>query len=57
MLKERIEEIGVNFYLFFIMDIANYLKEKGLNVKIHETKKPDIVFTIDNKKIAIEVES
>ncbi len=42
LLKPRRNE-GISHF-FLIIDIANYLKEKGFAVKLFETKKPDIVF-------------
>jgi hypothetical protein len=44
-------------HLFVIHDIKEYLEKKGIEVKIYTTKKPDIVFNIGKKKIAIEVET
>lgn len=55
LLKPRFNE-GVNHF-FLIQDISNYLRSKNLEVKIFETKKPDIIFTIDKKKVAIEIET
>jgi len=55
LLKPRSNE-GLNHF-FFTMDIANYLKSKDLKVELFQTLKPDVVFTLDKKKIAIEIET
>jgi len=44
-------------HLFVIYDIKNYLEKKGIKVELYATKKPDIVFNLNNKKYAIEVET
>ncbi|MFH0711552.1 MAG: DUF87 domain-containing protein [archaeon] len=44
-------------HLFVIYDIKNYLERKGIQVELYATKKPDIVFSLNNKKYAIEVET
>ena len=44
-------------HLFVIEDIKNYLEKKGIEVQLYATKKPDIVFNLGKKKIAIEVET
>jgi hypothetical protein len=43
-------------HLFVVYDTAEYLEKKGYKVQKYTTKKPDIVFNINNKKYAIEVE-
>ncbi|MCA9487803.1 MAG: DUF87 domain-containing protein [Nanoarchaeota archaeon] len=44
-------------HLLVIWNIKNYLENKGIKVDLYITKKPDIVFKLDNKKYAIEVET
>lgn len=44
-------------HLFVTYDIADYLESKGIKTEMFTTKKPDIVFEIDKKKCAIEVET
>ena len=44
-------------HCFLVYDIYNYLRKFTDKVKLYETKKPDIVFKINNKKYAIEVET
>ncbi len=44
-------------HFFYTRDIANYLKKYSEKVSVFETTKPDIVFEIKGKKIAIEVET
>ncbi|MAG53064.1 MAG: hypothetical protein CMH62_03830 [Nanoarchaeota archaeon] len=55
LLKPRFNESIQHFFL--TIDVANYLKNKGLKVELFTTAKPDIVFTIGKKKIGIEVET
>ncbi len=55
MLKPRFNESLSHFFL--IKDIENYLKKFTKKVYLYETTKPDIVFIVQNKKIAIEVET
>jgi len=55
LLKVRYNESPQHF--FMIIDIADYLKQFSDNVKIFETKKPDIVFELNGRKIAVEVET
>ena len=43
--------------MFLVYDIAEFLEKKGVEVKKFITKKPDIVFELNNKKFAIEVET
>jgi len=54
-LKPRFNESPQHF--FMIYDIANYLKKFTKKVQLFETKKPDIIFEINKKKYAIEVET
>ena len=44
-------------HLLVIEDIKNYLEKKGIEVKTFITKKPDLVFELNGKKFAIEVET
>jgi conjugal transfer ATP-binding protein TraC len=55
ILKPRFNESPQHFFL--TCDIANYLKKFTSKVELFVTKKPDIVFTINNKKYAVEIET
>jgi hypothetical protein len=55
LLKPRFNE-SVS-HLFVIFDIANFLESKGIKVSKFITKKPDIVFELEGKRLAIEVET
>jgi hypothetical protein len=44
-------------HLFLVYDIAEYLEKRGIEVKKYVTKKPDLVFEVGGKKIAIEIET
>jgi len=44
-------------HAFLVFDIANFLKNYTQKISLFETKKPDIVFELENKKYAIEVET
>jgi conjugal transfer ATP-binding protein TraC len=44
-------------HLFVTYDIAEYLAKHKVESKLYVTKKPDVVFEIDGKKIAVEVET
>jgi type IV secretory pathway VirB4 component len=55
ILKPRFNETAQHFFLTY--DIANYLKTLTEKVWLFETKKPDIVFEINNQKYAIEIET
>lgn len=55
LLKLRKGESPQHFFLTF--DIVNYLKKFTDKIWIFQTKKPDIVFEINNKKYAIEIET
>jgi len=44
-------------HMFLIFDIAEYLERKGIFVRKLTTKMPDIVFNINDRKVAIEVET
>jgi hypothetical protein len=53
--KPRFNE-SIN-HLFAIYDIKDYLEKKGIKVDTFVTRKPDILFELNNKKYAIEVET
>jgi hypothetical protein len=55
LIKPRFNESPQHFFL--IHDIAEYLKKFTDKIQLFETKKPDIVFKIKNKRYAIEVET
>src|SRR3990167_6740026 len=55
LLKPRRVESLEHFFL--IQDIAEYLKPFTDSLELFETTKPDIVFSKDNKKYAVEVET
>lgn len=55
LVKPRFNESVQHFFL--TMDIANYLRRYTNKIWLFETKKPDIVFEANGKKIAIEVET
>lgn len=57
LIKPRFNESPQHCFLTY--DIANYLKSlRDVNeVKLYETKKPDIVFEANGKKYAIEIET
>jgi conjugal transfer ATP-binding protein TraC len=42
---------------FYVYNIAEYLEKQGVKVEKYVTVKPDLVFKIGKKKIAIEVET
>lgn len=44
-------------HAFLVFDIANYLKKFTDKINLYETKKPDIVFELNNKQYAIEIET
>lgn len=44
-------------HLFVIYDILNYLLSKKIKADLYTTREPDIVFTLNNKTFAIEVET
>ncbi|MDP2947902.1 MAG: hypothetical protein Q8N88_07340, partial [Nanoarchaeota archaeon] len=44
-------------HLFVIYDIAEYLEKKGIKVEKYTTRKPDLVFELNGKSFAIEVET
>jgi len=55
LVKPRYNE-GVE-HLFLVRDIAEYLKDITDSIKLYVAVKPDIVFKMNNKTIAIEVET
>jgi len=55
LLRPRFKESPQHFFLIF--DIANYLKKFTSKVWLFQTQKPDIVFEINKKKYAIEIET
>ena len=55
LVKPRFNE-GISHF-FLIMDIADYLRKEGFDIKLFQTTHPDIIFEINNEKIAIEVET
>jgi conjugal transfer ATP-binding protein TraC len=55
LLKPRFNESPQHFFL--TKDIERYLKLLTKKVEIFETKKPDIIFEVNKKKWAIEVET
>jgi type IV secretory pathway VirB4 component len=44
-------------HCFLVYDLANYIKKFTKKVQLFQTKKPDIVFKINRKEYAIEVET
>jgi type IV secretory pathway VirB4 component len=44
-------------HFFVIQDIKSFLEKKGIEVETPTTKKPDVIFEINGKKYAIEVET
>ncbi|MCK4589653.1 MAG: hypothetical protein KAT77_04360 [Nanoarchaeota archaeon] len=44
-------------HFFLVRDIGDYLKKLKIDFKTYQTVKPDIIFEIQNKKVAIEIES
>ncbi len=44
-------------HLFFVYDIAEFLEKKKIKFELYTTRMPDIVFGINGKTIAIEVET
>ncbi|MBU2612431.1 MAG: hypothetical protein KKB62_01790 [Nanoarchaeota archaeon] len=55
LIKSRFNESPQHCFLTY--DIANYIKKFTKKVWLYETKKPDIVFEVNNKRYAIEVET
>lgn len=55
LLKPRYNESPQ--HCFLTLEIADYLKQFTDKVYLYETKKPDIVFEINNEKWAIEIET
>ncbi len=55
LLKTRFNE-SLN-HCFVVFDIANFLESKGVQVSLFVTKKPDLVFELNSRKFAVEVET
>ena len=55
LIKPRFNE-SLN-HMFLVSDIAEFLTKKGIKVEKSTTQKPDIIFEINKKKFAIEVET
>ncbi|NPE26708.1 DUF87 domain-containing protein [Methanococcoides sp. SA1] len=54
-IKPRFNETSK--HLFVTYDIAEFLKSNNIKTELFVTKKPDIVFEINKKKYAIEIET
>jgi len=54
-IKPRSNESIPHFFLIY--DIQKFLKEQKIKVELYQTLKPDLIFTLKNKKYAIEVET
>ena len=55
LIKPRFNESVIHFLV--IWDIQKFLESQEVEVKLFTTKKPDIIFEIDDKTYAIEVET
>jgi hypothetical protein len=55
LIKPRFNE-SLN-HMFVTFDIEEFLEKKGIEVEKFITKKPDLTFEINKKKIAVEVET
>jgi len=55
VLKPRFNESFT--HLFLVRNISEFLEKNGIEIELYITKKPDIVFRIQDKKYAIEVET
>nr|AQS34902.1 hypothetical protein [uncultured archaeon] len=44
-------------HMFVIYDIVDYLKLRGINAEMYTTRMPDIVFSHNGKRYAIEIET
>ena len=55
LIKPRFNE-SIN-HMFVVCDIAEFLEAKGIRINKFITKKPDLTFEINGRKIAIEVET
>jgi len=55
LLKPRFNESIQHFFL--TMEIYIFLKQFIKDIKLYETNKPDVVFKIKKKKIAVEIET
>jgi len=55
MVKPRFNESILHF--FVIWDIQTFLESKDIEVNLFTTKKPDVIFELNKKSYAIEVET
>jgi len=55
LIRPRFNESPQHYFL--IHDLASYIKKFTNKVQLFQTKKPDIIFKINNKEYAIEVET
>ena len=55
LLKPRFGES--DRHLFVMFDIANYLNKHGIKSSTYLTEKPDVIFELNGKRYAIEVET
>ena len=55
ILKPRHNESPI--HMFYVYDIFEYLQKKGAKAEMFTTKMPDIVFEINKKKYALEIET
>ncbi|RLG10368.1 hypothetical protein DRN73_07960 [Candidatus Pacearchaeota archaeon] len=55
LIKPRFNESDMHCFVTY--DIANYLESKGMEVKLYVTKNPDIIFKLNGKNVAIEIET
>ncbi|MCK4997115.1 ATP-binding protein [Candidatus Pacearchaeota archaeon] len=64
LLNDKMEEFVLQprhnesfMHLFMTHNISEFLEKNGIETKLYTTKKPDIVFEINGKKYAIEIET
>jgi glycine cleavage system H lipoate-binding protein len=55
LIRPRFKESPQHYFMIF--DISNYLKKFTDKVWLFETRKPDIIFKVNNRTFAIEVET
>lgn len=55
LIKTRRLESDSHF--FMVYDIADYLKQFTNKINLYESVRPDIIFELDNKKYAVEIET